>query len=400
MLNHKHKLVLIILLGFSLINKSANADNLKQINKDAFQALVSKTAKELGVPAAFVLLRTPQGEFTAAYGTTKRQAKIAPSKDTHFRIASVTKTMTAAVIVQQAQEGRLSFSDPVSKFLPNIPNGEHITIADLLRMRSGLYNYTDSPKISKSLDHQPTKVWTSQEILAIAFAHPPYFKPNTAFQYSNTNYALLGLIAEKIDNKPLSTIFQDRLFKPLGIQNTLLPEPAMNTLPQPYSHGYQYGSSAYALVDKSYPAAMRAAVKAGKLQPIDYTLLNPSYALAAGGIISTASDLDIWINALVRGKVFDTNYQRDWLASLKPENKPDGQQYGYGIAQLSFGPNVIYFHGGECPGYNTFIGHDLGNDVTLIVWTNLAVSIESQLTANTIMVKLLDQIYVKSPLSK
>src|SRR5262244_4630275 len=87
--------------------------------------------------------------------------------------------------------------------------------------------------------------------------------------------------------------------------------------------------------------------------------------------------------------------------SLKPEDpsKPEGQKYGYGIAQLSWGPNTIYFHGGEAPGYNSKISYDPANDMTLIVWTNLTVSLDDQQTANTLWVNVLDQIYHVSPLA-
>ena len=131
--------------------------------------------------------------------------------------------MTAAVIVQLAQEGKLSLDDPVSKYVPGVPNGDNITIAELLKMRSGLYNYTDAPKFWAILDRDPTKVWSPAELLAIAFTHPPNFPPGTGFHYSNTNYALLGLIAEKVDGKPLASCFQDRLFGPLGLKHTVLP---------------------------------------------------------------------------------------------------------------------------------------------------------------------------------
>ncbi len=87
--------------------------------------------------------------------------------------------------------------------------------------------------------------------------------------------------------------------------------------------------------------------------------------------------------------------QRRWLDSLQPEDtsKPDGAQYGYGIAQLRWGPNRMYFHGGETAGYNSKIGYDPTNQVTLVVWTNLAVSLDGQQTANTLMLNVLDQIY-------
>ena len=374
---------------------------LSPIDQAAIQAVVDATAKELLVPGAMVFLSTPQGQFTISYGTTMLGATIPPRADTHFRIASNTKTMTAAVIVQLAEEGRLDLDDPVSKYVAGVPNGGQITIADLLKMRSGLYNYTDAPELSAILDRDPTKVWTPNEVLTIAFKHPPYFPPGAAFHYDNTNYALLGLIAEERENgKPLARIFQDRLFGPLAMNDTALPASTSNTLPDPYSHGYMYGSSLFALVDEEYPPEIQAAAKAETLKPNDYTSQNPSYASAAGGVISTANDLVTWMQALVGGKVFNADYQRRWLDSLQPEDssKPHGQQYGYGVAQLSFGPNVVYFHGGEMPGYNSFMGYDPANRVTLIVWTNLTVSPDGKPTANTIMLKVLDQVYVDSPL--
>ena len=364
--------------------------------------MVDTTAREMLVPGAVVLLRTPQGEFTIAYGTTLLGTTSPPRADTHFRIASNTKTMTAAVILQLAQEGKLSPGDPVSRYVPGVPNGDHITIAELLDMRSGLYNYTSAPEISVSVDRDPTRVWTPQELLAIAFARPPNFAPGTEFEYCNTNYALLGLIIERVDGKPLARSMQDRLFGPLGMQHTELPASTVNTIPEPYSHGYLYGSSSVALVGTPpYTTALKAAARAGTLLPNDYTGVNHSIAAAAGGVNSTANDLAVWIQALVGGRVLNAEYQRRWLDSLKPEDpsKPEGQKYGYGISQLRWGPNTIYFHGGETPGYNSKISYDLTNRMTLIVWTNLAVSLDEQQTANTLWVKVLDQIYAVSPLA-
>ena len=97
---------------------------LKAIDPAALQATVNVTAKELLVPGALVLLSTPQGKFTVTYGTTTLGATIPPRADTHFRIASNTKTMTTAVIVQLAQEGLLDLDDPVSKYVSGVPDGD------------------------------------------------------------------------------------------------------------------------------------------------------------------------------------------------------------------------------------------------------------------------------------
>lgn len=380
----------------------AETPALKHIDRAALQAMLDTTAKEMLIPGAVILLRTPQGEFSVNYGTTLLGVNVPPTASTYFRIASNTKTMTAAVIMQLAQEGKLSVEDPVSKYVAGVPNGDHISIAELLEMRSGLYNYSNSPEISSTMDRDQTKVWTPAELLAIAFAHPPNFAPGADYEYCNTNYALLGIIAEKVGGKPLRLAMQDRLFGPLHLQHTELPAPADNTIPEPYSHGYLYGSSSIAFTgEPPYTEKEKAAARAGTLQPTDYTNLNHSFAMAAGGAISTASDLATWIEALVTGRVLDAKYQRIWLDSLKPEDpkKPEGQKYGYGIIEMSWGGNSIYFHGGETAGFNSFIGHDPANKVTLVVWTNLAVSLDEMPTANTLMLKVLDQIYLQSPLT-
>ncbi len=394
--------IAILIAGCSRPGSTAGTSTLKPIDPAALQTMVDNTAKELLIPGALVLLRTPQGEFTVTYGTTLLGATNPPRADTHFRIASNTKTMTSAVIMELAQENKLSLDDPISKYVPEVPNGNNITIAQLLEMRSGLYNYTDDPVISATMDANPAKVWTPVEVLAIAFAHPPNFPPGAQYEYDNTNYALLGVVAEKIDGKPLAQVMHDRLFGPLKMRHTELPGSTVNTMPEPYSHGYLYGSSSAALTgEPPYSSEVQAAARAGTLLPKDYTDVNHSFAVAAGGVISTANDCATWIKALVAGRVLNPTYQRRWLDSLKPEdpNKPKGQKYGYGIVQLSWGPNTIYFHGGETPGFNSKISYDPANDMTLIIWTNLTVSLDFQQTANTLWVKVLDQIYKVSPLS-
>jgi D-alanyl-D-alanine carboxypeptidase len=345
-----------------------------------------------------VVLRTPQGDFEAGVGTTELGAQTPPSRDTHFRIASNTKTFTSALIVLLAQEGRLAFSDPVSKYVRGVPDGENISIAQLLTMRSGLFNYTAATEFAEALDADPAKAWTPQEGLAIAFSHPREFAPGAEYEYNNTNFALLGLIAEKVGGRPLAEQFRERLFGPVGLTQTSIPAADDTSIPPPSSHGYMYGDSGYALRDEQYPPDMVAAIRAGTLQPVDYTNQNPSYATAAGGAISTAHDLATWIKALVSGTVFNADFQKQWMNSLQAEDPaaPDGQKYGYGISYQRFGPKAaMYYHGGELPGFNSFMGHDPDNDVTLVIWTNLTLSPDDQTTANAMLPKILKEVYTE-----
>jgi D-alanyl-D-alanine carboxypeptidase len=371
---------------------------LKTIDPGHLERVVADAAKNLGVPGALVLLQTPQGQFVAQTGTTELGTQTPPQPDTHFRIASNTKTMTAALIMLLAQDGKLSLDDPIAKYVPDVPEGDDISLSDLLRMRSGLYCYTDDGELSEALDTDPAKPWTAQEVLQIAFSHPPTVAPDTVYEYCNTNYALLGLVAEQVGGSPLADQFRQRLFEPLGLRNTLLPAPADATqLPAPYSHGYMYGETFYALIDEPYPAEMTDAARAGTLKPTDYTHQNSSYATAAGGAISTAHDLAAWIRALASGKVLGAEHQQQWLDSLLPEdpdNPTGGQSYGYGISYQRFGPDAaMYYHGGEMPGYNSFMGFDPDNDVALVIWTNLTLSPDNRTTANAMLPVVLKEIY-------
>ncbi|MCV7170087.1 beta-lactamase family protein [Mycobacterium manitobense] len=369
---------------------------LKTVDAQSLRAVVEAAAKELEVPGALVLLQTPQGRFVAPFGTTEIGAMTPPTPETHFRIASNTKTMTAALIVLLAQDGKLAFDDPVSRFVSDVPNGDNITVAQLMKMRTGLYGYTGDPELSAMMDADLGRAWTPGEVLAIAFRHPPNFAPDAEYEYSNTNYALLGLVAEKAGGRPLAQQLQERLFAPAGMAQTSLPAADDTAIPAPFSHGYMYGGSFYALGDDPYPPDMQAAARDGSLKPVDYTHQNSSYATAAGGAISTADDLATWMRALVSGRIFDADHHRRWQDALEAEDPdaPEGQKYGFGISYQRFGPQAaMFYHGGELPGFNSFMGFDAENDVTLVIWTNLTLSPDGRTTAQAMLPILLDEIY-------
>jgi D-alanyl-D-alanine carboxypeptidase len=371
---------------------------LTTIDPAAFQDLVQTTMQELGVPGAVVLLRTPQGEVVVSFGTTERGTDHDPDEGTHFRIASITKTMTAAVIMQLVQEGRLQLDDPVSKYVPDVPDGDGITIAQLLEMRSGLYSYTDAPELSKRMDDDPTREWTPQELLDIAFAQPSMFPPGSDHYYSNTNYVLLGLIIEQLEGRPLAPSFEARLFKPLAMMHSFVPAIDSHTIQAPYSHGYLYGGAAHVMLGTPYTAEEVAAAAAGTFEPTDCTDINHSFAFAAGAVISTAADMATWMKALGGGELLDAEHQRMWQDSAKIKDPANPYNwYGYGIDQLRWGPNTIDVHGGQTPGFNSEAAYDPANDMTLVVWANLTMSPEGKFTAQEMMVKVFDQIYALSP---
>ena len=189
---------------------------------------------------------------------------------------------------------------------------------------------------------------------------------------------------------------------PLRMKDTLLPPSTSNTIPAPYAHGYLYGSSSYALADAPYPADLIAAARAGTLKPNDDTRQNPSYASAAGGVISTADDLATWMRALVGGKVLDAAHQRRWLDSPEPE---DPEQASWPEIRVWDHSDQVWaqqfvFSRRRDARLQLLHGLRSGNDVTLIVWTNLTISLDRQLPANSIMLKMLDGIYMVSPVQQ
>ena len=380
-----------LLAGCSGLGTKQSA--LRPIDAAAMQGTVERLAKEMLVPGAVVILRTPSGEFRTTYGVTTYRGTVPTGFEQHVRVGSNTKTWTGTVILQQVQEGRLALKDPVSKYRPDVPNGSNITIEQLLAMRSGLYNYTTTLELNQTLDDRPTKAWTQDELLALAYKHEPDFLPGTAFGYSNTNTVLLGLIAQQLEGgKPLAAIMRDRLFAPLGLKNTLFPDIASNTIPAPYSRGYMYGNNVLTMgTPPALPDNMQAAARAGTLAPGDYTDANPSWGWAAGAGISTANDLVTWVQALVSGKLLNADLQARRLASVLPMDpgNPNSASYGWGIAKFG----NLYGHTGELPGYNSFMGHDPVNGVTLVVWTNLAPTVDGHDPATTIARALIGLLY-------
>jgi D-alanyl-D-alanine carboxypeptidase len=364
---------------------------LLPLDEAALEKTFRDTAKELLVPGAVMLLRSPGGNLTYTYGVRSIAGADPVTVEDHIRIGSVTKTWTTTVILQLVQEGRIKLDDPVAKYRPDVPNGGNITIEQLMTMRSGLYNYTEALEVNQVLDTQPQKAWMPDELVAVAFRNPPYFAPGTGFHYSNTNTVLLGLIAESLDGKPLAASFRDRLFVPLGLSGSVFPEAASNIIPDPHPHGYMYGTNVLTLDNRAVPEAMQKAAAEGTLLPGDQTEANASWAWAAGSGMSTAGDLAAWAEALTGGNVLGPAVQKLRMESPQPQkaDDPGGALYGLGIAQFG----KLFGHTGELPGFNTFMGNDPANKVTLVVWTNLAPAADGRDPAATIARSLIGKLY-------
>ncbi|WP_155368952.1 serine hydrolase domain-containing protein [Catellatospora vulcania] len=365
----------------------------------ALDTTLQTIMKNMSVPGAVVMITSPEkGDWTKAYGTRTVEGGGPVTVGDRFRIGSNTKTMTGTVLLQLAQEGKLGLADPVSKYRPDVPDGDNITITQLLDMRSGLYNYSEDEQFNAQLDNDPTRVWKPDELLAIAFAKPPYFAPGAGFHYSNTNLILAGLIAEQLTAQTLQEAFQQRIFGPLGLGETLLPPATDSGIPAPHPQGYMFGTNVSTLNDAALPAAEQSAAAAGTLLPRDVTVSNPSWAWAAGGAISTAADLTKYATALVGGGLLDPKMQQTRLDSIQPIQTPAPFEVGYGLAIVRFGP--LYGHDGQIPGYNSFMAHDPVRKDTVIVLTSLFAAPDGKQPANAMAMAIMQALYgIPAPVS-
>jgi CubicO group peptidase (beta-lactamase class C family) len=350
-----------------------------------------QTAKELLTPGAVMTVRTPDGEMSATYGSRTDTGSVPVTLADHVRIGSITKTFTGTVILQLAQEGKLNIDAPVTEYRPDVPNGNNITLTQLLDMRSGLYNYSESVDLNKALDDDPAKVWTPAELLALGLKYPAYFPPGTDFHYSNTNFVLLGLIIEQLEQRPLGSVYQTRLFTPLAMHETSFPPAADTAIPAPHPRGYMYGTNVETMKSEALSPDQQAAAKAGTLKPHDVTDSTPSWAWAAGGAISTVADLATWATALSDGTLLNATWQRKRLDSVQSTNPGSPAAAGYGLAIGKFGQ--LYGHTGELPGFQSFTGHDPDRKITVTVWTNLNAAPDGRAPATTIAQQLIGKIY-------
>jgi D-alanyl-D-alanine carboxypeptidase len=335
----------------------------------SLEAGLLEAMKANAIPGAIILVKSrDRGDWSSTLGTAEIGKDVPMRIDDHFRIGSNTKTMTSTVILQLVQEGKLKLDDPVSKYIPNVPNGDTITIANLSEMRSGLYSYTSDPGFNQTLDQDPKKAWTPQELLDIAFSHPVTAPPGGSFDYCNTNIVLLGLIIEQLTGTSASEAFQQRIFEPLGLTHTSLPANTDWSIPDPHPLGYQFGTNVETIESYAVPKAELPAALDGTLLPIDNTDANPSWAWTAGGAISTADDLAVYVKAMVGGDLLDAQTQKIRMDSIQSMSASSG--YGLGIAK--FGPT--YGHDGQLPGFSSFMVYDPVADVTIIIGTNLSAS--------------------------
>lgn len=317
--------------------------------QNAIETAARKELRAFGdgqpVPGVFIAIDMPgYAPYVKSVGYANLPARKPFRLPDKFRIGSNTKTFVVTVLLQLAGEHRLSLDDTISKFNlgVNVPNAGKITVRNLCEMRSGLFEAYNTQQFN-NLNITPQTRLTPQQLVGWAAMHKPLFAPGAKYNYSNTNYLILGLIIEKLTRDTVGNEIRKRLLRPMGLTDTAFPDDA--AMPAPYSHGYQ------------------AAAK-GDWQDVTVDI-SRSITWAAGAMISTVPDMKRWVKSYVLGTMNSKAMQRERLHCL-PTGMGKNLDFGLGIGCS----NGWYGYTGGLPGYHTAAYYLPAKNITVIAFVN------------------------------
>ncbi|MFB6820353.1 serine hydrolase domain-containing protein [Streptomyces virginiae] len=311
---------------------------------------IKKVMAEAKIPGVIVSVSAPgKGDYIRSFGVADKATGAPMTPNLNMRIGSVTKTFTVTALLELVDEGKVGLDDPIGKYVDGVPNGDRITLRELAGMRSGLFNYSADEGFYKAFTSNPDRPFTPQELLAYSFEHPVLFEPNAKFYYCNTNLILLGLVVEKVSGVPLDTFVDREVVEPAGLKHTLFPTGP--EFPAPHAQGYTDQTAS------------------GKVETS--TDWNPSWAWAAGAMISDLSDLRSWAKTLATGTLLTpaTQAQRLDVVDALP-----GTGYGLGI----FDVQGWIGHNGSLPGYGSLVLYLPEAKATLVVLLNTDIGYQGQ----------------------
>ncbi len=290
--------------------------------------------------------------------------------DTEFRIGSNTKTYVSATLLQLVGEGRLSLDDTIEHWLPGVVrgngnDGSRITIREMLQHTAGIPEYLrEVPYLFDEQGFQEHKfdTLTAEQAVALAMKLPPDFAPGTSWNYSNTDYALAGMIIHRVTGHTWQQEVQARIIKPLGLRHTYTPDTSP-AIPGPHAVGYE-----------RFPGPNATDTDPDYGDPIDATELNPSWGGAAGEMISTTDDDNRFLQALIGGRVLKPAQLAE-MEKTVPVNAEfntnwPGARYGLGLMWVPNSCGGSWSHGGDIQGFQTRNGVSPDGKRSVIVTIN------------------------------
>jgi D-alanyl-D-alanine carboxypeptidase len=286
--------------------------------------------------------------WTSILGSTQRAAGPRPVLGDHTRIGSVTKTMVGTLILELVDQHKLALDEAVQRWFPKLPDAQNITIRDLGDMSSGIASYTTDPKIVDRYFARPRTIWKPNQLIAGGARLSRLFAPGKGFNYSDTNFVMLGQIAERVTGKPLAELLRSMVYKPLGMRQSSYP--TGNSLPSPFWRGSTIQGS-----------------EAGNV--LDATGWSPTFAAGAGQAISTLGDLGRWGHALGTGQLL-TPATQDARLIPNQASEAGGRAYLFALGS----DHGWLGHEGSIPGYNTDVQYLPARNATIVVLANTDIS--------------------------
>ncbi|AWW35733.1 serine hydrolase domain-containing protein [Streptomyces cadmiisoli] len=303
---------------------------------------VTDVLRTTNTPGVTVGLWAPgKGSYVRAFGTADKATNAPMSPRFNMRIGSVTKTFTVTALLRLVDQKRLRLDDPVSQYVPGVPQGNRITLRHLAEMRSGLAEFMHDPDFGKAFLADPHRQFSRAELLAYSFKHPVGFTPGSKFQYSNTNTHLLAMVVEKVTGQRFDDHVARHVVRAARLKDTFMPEGA--EFPAPRAHGY---------TDQTADGSVA-----------DATDWSPSAGGPSGAMISDLDDLRSWASTLAKGTLLSAATQAERMKT-KPAG-PEGVGYGLGL----FDNHGWIGHNGSLPGYQTVMVHLPRAKATLVVHT-------------------------------
>lgn len=325
----------------------------------ALQLQLDSLRSQLSIPGMTVAILWNDGRsWVGASGEADVAAARPVMPDTGFALASISKTFTAAVVLQLVEQGLLRLDEPVAPWLPAYRLDRRITVRMLLDHTSGLPDFFLNRKIDRPLQSAPDATWTPARSWGYVAAKRPV--PGTRWTYSNTNYLLLGELVTAVTGRPLSTEVRDRLLDPLGLADTWyqVAEPPRTTL-----------TVGYRLVAKSGGGVRPVRVApAGDVMPFRSVI---TAAGGAGSIASTALDTARWMHAFASGQVLSPSIQRAMIADAVFTTSLGARiGYGLGIQVTTVDGRTALGHSGRYLGFRDVVRYLPVEGVTIAVLTN------------------------------
>jgi D-alanyl-D-alanine carboxypeptidase len=324
--------------------QAASAKRFDARTRAQLNQALTQTMQANWSPGVIVGVWEGNRAWTATRGLTARGGGGRPTFADHTRVGSVTKTFTGTLILQLVDQGKLSLDDTIDRWFPTFPNASNITVRMLGTMASGINSYTLDPTVANTYLSAPTTAWTPTQLIDAAASLPPTFPPGQGFQYSNSNFVMLGQIVEQVTGKPFAQALNEMILRPLKLRNTSYPADA--ALPKPTWQSYTAQGSTDGNVLTS-------------------TNWSPTFASTAGQMISALDDLRVWTRALGRGTLLKPATQAVRLQG-NPYSAADGREYDFAIGN----DHGWLAHDGQIPGYNTQIAYLPKLDATIVVMAN------------------------------